>query len=267
MAPTLFPPVITLTTDFGLADHYVGTMKGVLVSRCPGAQLVDITHDVPAFSIWAGAYAIDQSAPYFPHGTVHLVVIDPGVGTDRRPLVVEALEQRFVGPDNGVFSLILERDPNARIYEITNDDLLLPSPSATFHGRDIFAPVAAALASGSTSPSAVGPLITNVERLADTQPVQQSDGLWHGKILSIDHFGNVITNLSAHRFLPILTPRFSLQLRKREIFTLGNTFGEMEDGELFVYAGSSGYLEIGASRDKAAEIIGVEPGQLVTLRL
>src|SRR6476469_5428090 len=139
-------PIITLTTDFGLQDHYAGTMKGVILSRCPQAQIVDITHAVPPFSLYAGAYAVDQAAPFFPPGAIHVVVVDPGVGTDRKPLLVEFREQFFVAPDNGVLSLLLTRNGGGTVREITNRELWLPRPSNTFHGRDVFAPVAAALA-------------------------------------------------------------------------------------------------------------------------
>src|SRR5581483_10205191 len=129
-------PIVTFTTDFGLADHYAGTMKGVLLSRCPEARLVDISHEIPPFSIHAGAYAIDQAAPYFPPRTVHVVVIDPGVGTARRAVLLEALGQYFIAPDNGVLSMIAARDKNWRAFEIANPALWASSPSSTFHGRD-----------------------------------------------------------------------------------------------------------------------------------
>ncbi|HMF78018.1 MAG TPA: SAM-dependent chlorinase/fluorinase, partial [Bryobacteraceae bacterium] len=123
------PPIITLTTDFGLTDHYVGVMRGVLLSRCPDARVVDITHEIAPFSLYGGAFAVDQAAPYFPEGTIHLVVVDPGVGTARKPLLVEAMGQIFIAPDNGVLSLIAARDGNLRAREIANRDLWLPSPS------------------------------------------------------------------------------------------------------------------------------------------
>src|SRR5436305_104946 len=150
---------VTLTTDFGLTDHYVGTMKGVILRVCPGATIVDITHQIQPFSIYAGAYAIRQAAPYFPGGTVHVVVVDPGVGTARRPIVIKALDQFFIAPDNGVLTSIMAADHQARCYEITRTDLMLPSPSATFHGRDVFAPVAAAIAAGIVTPDEVGPSV------------------------------------------------------------------------------------------------------------
>jgi hypothetical protein len=264
------PPIITLTTDFGLMDHYVGVMQGVLLSRCPDAYLVDITHEVPPFSLYGGAYAVDQAAPYFPPATVHLVVVDPGVGTARKPLLVEASGQIFIAPDNGVLSMIAARDANLRAREITNSDLWLPNPSNTFHGRDIFAPVAAAIACGSAQVRDVGPALENIQLLPDLEPVQQDQGVWRGKVLSVDRFGNVITNFKAADF----KTKFSLRIGSREVRKFRQTFGnvrgdamsETSDTLCFVYAGSSGYLEIGMNRRSAAASLQVSPGDSITLR-
>jgi hypothetical protein len=256
------PPIITLTTDFGLTDHYVGVMQGVLLSRCPNAYLVDITHEVPPFSLYGGAYAVDQAAPYFPSGTVHLVVIDPGVGTARKPVLVEALQQIFIAPDNGVLSLIAARDGNFRAREIANKDLWLPNPSNTFHGRDIFAPVAAAIACGSAQVSEVGPELDHIQLLSDLEPVQQDQGVWRGKILSIDRFGNVITNFKAVNF----RTKFSLRIGSREVRKFRQTFGDAGDTLCFVYEGSSGYLEVGMNRRSAAASLQASPGDAITLR-
>jgi S-adenosylmethionine hydrolase len=264
------PPIITLTTDFGLTDHYVGVMQGVLLSRCPDAYLVDITHEIPPFSLYGGAYAVDQAAPYFPPATVHLVVVDPGVGTARKPLLVEALGQIFVAPDNGVLSLIAARDVNLRAREITNSDLWLPNPSNTFHGRDIFAPVAAAIACGSAQVQDVGPTLDNIQLLPDLEPVQQDQGVWRGKVLSVDRFGNVITNFKAANF----KAKFSLRIGSREVRKFRQTFGNVRgpatgdtsDTLCFVYAGSSGYLEVGMNRRSAATSLQVSPGDSITLR-
>jgi S-adenosyl-L-methionine hydrolase (adenosine-forming) len=260
------PPIITLTTDFGLTDHYVGVMQGVLLSRCPDAYLVDITHEIPPFSLYGGAYAIDQAAPYFPASTVHLVVIDPGVGTARKPLLVEALGQIFVAPDNGVLSLIAARDAKLRARELTNSELWLPNPSNTFHGRDIFAPVAAAIAAGTAQPFDVGPELENIQLLPDLEPVQQEEGVWRGRVISIDRFGNVITNFKAANF----KTKFSLRIGSREVRKFRQTFGDSrgDAGETlcFTYAGSSGYLEIGMNRRSAAASLQVSPGDSIQLR-
>ena len=254
-------PIITLTTDFGLQDHYVGTMKGVILGRCPQAQLIDITHEIEPFSIYAGAYAIAQTAPYFPAGTVHLVVVDPGVGTERRPLLIEAREQYFIAPDNGVLSLILARHREARVREISNRDLWLPSPSATFHGRDVFAPVAGSLATGQVRPSDVGPIVKGATLLPDLEPVKLADQRWRGIVLSADRFGNVITNFESAALLP----RFTLTVGSVEVTKRRETFGNADPGVCFVYAGSSGYLEIGMNQASAGKLLAVGPGDPVML--
>ena len=261
------PPVITLTTDFGLLDHYVGTMKGVILQRCPDARIIDITHGIAPFSILAAAYTINQSAPYFPKGTVHVIVVDPGVGTERKAIVTEALGQSFVGPDNGVFSLIFARDPQARTFEVTNRDLALPNASTTFHGRDLFAPVSAAIASGSILPQEVGSILSNPELLSDLDPVRISELQWAGRILSVDHFGNVITNFRSDSFLPNSPARFELLVGDVLIRKRASTFGEVGPGELFVYPGSSGYFEIGLNRGNAAVFLGIEPSAPLILNL
>jgi hypothetical protein len=261
------PPIIALTTDFGLADHYVGTMKGVLLSRCPEAQLVDISHEVRPFSIYAGAYAIDQAAPYFPPGTIHVVVIDPGVGTPRKPILAEALEQVFIAPDNGVLSLIFARDRNARAREITRRGLWLEPLSATFHGRDVFAATAGAIAFGAATPEDVGPELDEIEILPELEPVETEGGVWRGRILSIDRFGNVITNFPSVRFPEIAGERFRLSIGPHEIRKFRKTFGAAAPGECFAYFGSSGYAEIGVNRQSAAETLGAAPGRHIHLRV
>jgi S-adenosyl-L-methionine hydrolase (adenosine-forming) len=254
-------PIITLTTDFGLQDHYVGAMKGVILSRCPEAQLVDITHGIPPFSLYAGAYAIDQAASFFPPGTIHVVVVDPGVGTDRKPLLVEFREQLFIAPDNGVLSLALAQTGGSTAREITNRKLWLPNPSRTFHGRDIFAPVAAALAAGIARPEEVGPLLENIQRLSDLQPIELERGMWRGKVLSVDRFGNVITN-----FLPP-TESFSLTIGHHAITELHRSFGAAPPDLLFAYLGSSGYLEVAMNQRNAAQTLQASAGDTITLRL
>jgi S-adenosylmethionine hydrolase len=255
------PPIITLTTDFGVQDHYVGAMKGVILSRCPQAQIADITHGITPFSLYAGAYAIAQAAPLFPPGAIHVVVVDPGVGTDRKPLLVEFQEQLFIAPDNGVLSLALARGGDSTAREITNRELWLPQPSSTFHGRDIFAPVAAALAGGITRPADVGPILDSIQQLPGLHPVEGGRSLWHGRILSIDRFGNVITN-----FRPP-TGRFSLTIGQRVITELRQSFGGAAPDLLFAYVGSSGYLEVAMNQRNAAQILETSAGDTIVLRL
>lgn len=258
-------PIITLTTDFGLEDHYTGTMKGVILSRCPEAQLVDISHNVARFNLYAGAYTIAQSAPYFPPGCVHVVVIDPGVGTERKPLLVEVSKQLFIAPDNGVLSLILARDPGAKVREISNRDLWLPSASATFHGRDVFAPVAAALASGEINPEEVGPILDEAVLLGGLEPHEIQHNHWQGMVLSVDHFGNVITNFRINKFRAALAGKFSLEAGSGRVTETRKTFAEAEPHFCFAYAGSSGYVEIGMNQGDAGGHLMLKPGDRAEL--
>ena len=261
MAVSVASPIVTLTSDFGISDHYVGTMKGVILSRCPKATIIDITHELPAFSILAGAYAISQAAHFFPAGTVHMIVVDPGVGTERKAIVAEAGNQVFVAPDNGLLTLILDRDKNAVVREITNRSLWLESPSLTFHGRDVFSPVAASLAGGKAKPEDVGPVLARPEQFRDLSPREVHPGVWEGIVLSTDHFGNLITN-----FLSSTSGKtFILDVNRHKVNKFHKTFGEAPPGVLFVYHGSSGYLEIGMNQQSAAEALGVSPGDRVTL--
>lgn len=258
-------PIVTLTTDFGQKDHYVGTMKGVILSRCPGAQIIDISHQIEPFSIPAGAYAISQSASYFPSGTVHVVVVDPGVGTDRKALLIQSSSQFFIAPDNGVLSFILNRDPLAKAYEILNRNLWLPSVSATFHGRDIFAPVAASLAAGKTTPENVGSLLEKPVLLPDLVPQKTGTRSWLGIVLSVDHFGNVISNFRSSEFAAALRREFAIGIGRNEITAARSSFGGAAPNLCFAYAGSSGFIEFGINQGSAAEHLQVKPGAPVNL--
>jgi S-adenosylmethionine hydrolase len=257
-------PIITLLTDFGLKDHYVGTMKGVISAIAPLARLIDISHEIPPFSVHEGAYALAQSAPFFPAGTVHLVVVDPGVGTERRAILAEANNQLFVAPDNGVLTLVL-RATGYQGRELTNQSLWRPSPSSTFHGRDIFAPVAAALAGGKARPEDVGPVIQDLVLLPNLAPVCTNDQIWRGVVLSVDRFGNVITNFPTSTLLGGVQKGFLLRAGTRQITRVCKTFGSASAGELFVYAGSSGYLEIGINQASAAATLDVHAGEAIEL--
>lgn len=260
-------PTITLTTDFGLIDHYVGTMKGVLLSRCPDARLVDISHDITPFCILSGAYTIAQAASYFPPGTVHLVVIDPGVGTARKALLLDAMGQYFVAPDNGVLTLIAARDGSWRARELVNPHLWLDSPSSTFHGRDIFAPVAAAIASGASQPCDVGPELSAINLLPDLEARETEAGSWQGKVLSVDRFGNIICNLRSADFRALASKRFRLYVGEHTITHFSKAFGEASQTLLFAYFGSSGYVEIGVNQASAAALTGARPGDVIRLQV
>jgi|SRR5665213_3135726 len=251
-------PVISLLTDFGTVDHYAGVMKGVILGICPDAQLVDISHDVTPFAMVEAAWTLGQAWRYFPAGTVHLIVVDPGVGSDRRPIVAEAGGHRFVAPDNGVLSMIFEAEPVHEVREITVAAYFGGQVSRTFHGRDIFAPVAAHLASGVAAGN-VGERLDDYVRLDFFRPIITRPGEWSGRIVKIDRFGNAVTNFDAE------TGRFELQVGNRSISRLASSYAEVPEGELFLIGGSSGKLEISINQGSAAKELGVRPGESLTL--
>ena len=258
-------PIITLTTDFGLADHYAGTMKGVILGICPQAEIVDISHEAGAFEVIEGAFLVTQAYPYFPRGTVHVVVIDPGVGTSRRPILVEAAGQRFVAPDNGVLSLIFEREKH-KVRWVTERKYFLKAVSQTFHGRDVFSPVGAHVARG-VPPAKLGMLITDYMRLHFERPVRTARRGWTGSVLKIDRFGNLITNFPAVDFPDFDKRPFEMSLGLQTVNRLARSYAECGPGELFVIAGSSGYLEVSSNQASAAKILGCGVGAPVELRL
>jgi S-adenosylmethionine hydrolase len=198
MGSTMAQPILTLTTDFGASDHYVGAMKGVILGICPRAQIVDISHQVTPYAIAEGAYVIAQAYECFPKKTVHVVVVDPGVGTARRPILVEAAGQFFIGPDNGVLSMVYSRQKH-KVRLIANQVYFLQPVSSTFHGRDIFAPVAAHLAAG-VAPARMGKLIQDYLQPDFLNPLRTGERMWTGRILKIDRFGNIVTNFHIRDF-------------------------------------------------------------------
>jgi hypothetical protein len=258
-------PVLTLTTDFGLSDHYVGTMKGVILGICPQAQMVDISHEVSAFEITEGAYLIAQAYRYFPKKTVHVVVVDPGVGTARRPILLEAAGQYFVAPDNGVLSMVFSQEKH-KVRLISNERYFRKPVSHTFHGRDIFAPVAAHVAAGMRS-SSVGKLIDDYLRPGFEQPLRSGKRTWNGRILKIDRFGNIVTNFRASDFPKLEQGDFCLTIGYHEITVLARNYAECGPGELFAIAGSSGYLEVSVNQGSAAKQIGCVTGAAAELKV
>jgi hypothetical protein len=245
-------PIVTLLTDFGTSDHYVAAMKGVIMGICPEARLVDITHGVGPYAIAEAGFTLSQAWSCFPAGTIHLVVVDPGVGSARRPVVVEAASHYFVGPDNGVFSMVYRAVPTHVVREISATRYFRHPVSATFHGRDIFAPVAAHLANG-VAPAEFG------ERLTD----YCDPGVPAGSVLHVDRFGNIVTSfLAANSKQP-----FTLRIGQHAISRLASNYAEMAPGELFVIEGSAGFLEVCMNQGNAAELLSVTAGTPVDLRL
>ncbi len=262
-------PVITLTTDFGQADGYVGTMKGVILGICPEVALVDISHDIHPQAVQEAAYVLHTATPYFPPGTVHLVVVDPGVGGRRRPIVVQTARAIYVAPDNGVLSLALLQDPPRLAIHLTETRYRRLQVSSTFHGRDIFAPAAAHLACG-VDPHDMGePIsVSDLVTLPRLHPMSQPDGSWRGEVLHVDRFGNLITNIRS----PIahdqtIHDRIGVLVGGEQIIGLRQTFSDVAPGELLAYVGSSGYLEIAVREGSAAARLGAGVGDPVHVRM
>ena len=256
-------PILTLTTDFGLADHFAGTMKGVILGICPAAQIVDISHGVTPFEIAEGAYLIAQAWRYFPKKTVHVVVVDPGVGTARRPLLVEAGGQYFLGPDNGVLSMVYLHE-KCKVRHIANQKYFLHPVSRTFHGRDIFAPVAAHLAAG-VPPSRIGKLVRDYLKPEFEKPHRAGKRTWIGRILKIDRFGNIVTNFHVSEFSDLEMRGFTMALGPREVTVLARSYAECAAGELSLILGSSGYYEVSLREGSAAKQVKCEPGAAIEL--
>jgi S-adenosylmethionine hydrolase len=258
-------PIVTLLTDFGLRDHYVAAMKGVILGICPSAAIIDVTHEVSSYEIAEAAYLLAQTWSYFPKKTVHVVVVDPGVGSIRRPILAELDGHRFVAPDNGVLTPVLTRE-GCKVRHIIQERYFRQPVSHTFHGRDVFAPSAAHLAAGITS-AKFGPRIDNYLRLTLDRPSRTARRGWTGAILHVDHFGNVVTNIAIADFPHIQNQPFEITVGFRTIEKLATSYAEMPPGELFAIVGSSGFVEISANQQPAARILGCEAGAPVEVRL
>jgi S-adenosylmethionine hydrolase len=252
-------PVLTLITDFGYADGYLGAMKGVVLGICPDAELVDIAHGIPPGEVRPAAYALATAAPHFPPGTVHLIVVDPGVGSQRRPIAVQTERALYVAPDNGVLSLALRQDPPRLAVHLNRSAYHLTPVSATFHGRDVFAPVAAHLAAGIALDAVGEPLApSDLTFLPAAQPARSPDGSWLAEIVHIDHFGNLITNLP-WADSKIHPPGLAIRLGGA-LVPMVRTYADVEPGEMVAYVGSSGHIEIAVREGDAARRLGANVG-------
>ncbi len=262
-------PIITLTTDFGLNDHFVGTMKGAILSLAPEAEIVDICHSVQAFDILDGALTLAQAYSYFPVRTVHVVVVDPGVGSARRPILASSERQNFVAPDNGVLSLIYAREERLSVRHITSEHYFLQPFSNTFHGRDIFAPVAAYLAKG-VDHEKFGDEITDFVRFNAPRPKVIDPKTIRGVVLKVDRFGNLVTNITPQD-VPLLfqaqPPAFKIVVGKSEVTSMKTNYAEGAPGEVFGILGSMGYLEIASNRGAAAQLVSAGKGAEVNVVL
>ena len=260
-------PIVTLTTDFGLNDHYIGTMKGVILSIVPEAEIVDISHAVQAFDVLDGALTISQAYSYFPNGTVHVVVVDPGVGTARRPILASSDGFHFVAPDNGVLSLVYAREERIHVRHITSEHYFLQPLSNTFHGRDIFAPVAAYLAKQVDSHK-FGDEVQDYAKFSAPKPKPLDENRLRGVVLKVDRFGNLVTNITpqdAPSLFQNQPASFKILIGKREISEIRKVYAEGAPGEVFGILGSMGFLEIAANRGAATQVLGVGKGTEVQI--
>lgn len=259
--------LVTLLSDFGSASGYPAAMKAVILSLCPTAQIVDISHDVERHHVRAGAFLLWMVVPYFPEKTVHCAVVDPGVGTARRALVIESGGQLFVGPDNGLLIPAAERLGEPTIYSIENTKYFRGPASATFHGRDIFAPVAAHLAN-ELAPKELGPQISNYTKLSFGEGVRRGRVL-EGEIIYIDTFGNLITNIPGELIKDIASGTSLVVEVSRKVASArrAHAYGEVEPHELIVTIGSHGQVEIATNLDNAAQRLRAHLGETVLIKL
>jgi S-adenosylmethionine hydrolase len=255
------PPIVTFTTDFGSRDGYAGAMKGVVLTLAPAATLIDVTHGVPPLDVEAGAVALAQAVPFFPPGSIHVAVVDPGVGSARAALVIEAGGSLFVGPDNGVLSLAA-RAPRV-VRHIQAPAFRRDTVSPTFHGRDIFAPTAGRLAAGAPAHEA-GPVVAEMVELG-VRPPHRRGGVVEGAVIHVDAFGNLITSLEG----AAVPADAAIEVEGAQgVFhpVLASTFADVETGALVAYIGSGGQLEVARRDGSAAARTGAERGSIVRVR-
>jgi S-adenosyl-L-methionine hydrolase (adenosine-forming) len=253
---------VTLTTDFGLQDHFIGVIKAVILNINPEAILVDINHNVSSYDVFDAAFTLVQSYRFFPSDTIHLVVVDPGVGTARRPILARSMDHKFVAPDNGVLSLIYEREENVEVRHVTADHYFLNPVSNTFHGRDIFAPVVGWLSKG-VEVDKFGDPITDFAKFNPPKPKRVSDSLVKGVTIKVDKFGNLITNLMPEDVPQLFSdnpPPFKIIINQQEITKLNLAYSMGKPSEIFAMVGSSGYLEICTNRGSAAKALNAGRG-------
>ena len=254
--------MITFTTDFGVTEHYVGVMKGVIYNIHPTAQVVDITNGVQSFDLLDGALAISQAYSYFPKNTVHVVVVDPGVGGSRRPILATVGDHLFVAPDNGVLSLVYEREERVSVRYITAEHYFHHPVSNTFHGRDIFAPVAAHLSKG-VEVAKFGDEIADFVRFLTPKPKVSGAGSWTAMVLKTDKFGNLMTSITPNdipELFALPTPAFKITVGTMEVTKLFSSYVHGAPSEVFAVLGSAGFLEISANRSSAARMAGADKG-------
>ena len=259
-------PTVALLTDFGTRDHYAGTLKGVVLSVCPDATLVDIGHDIPAHDVMAGALELAACYRYFPHGTIFLVVVDPGVGSPRRGLAADIGDYKFVAPDNGVLSAVFAESPPKKVVELTERKYARPTVSRTFEGRDRFAPAAGFLAKGVALVS-LGKALAHYQTLTLPRPSLEG-GVLHGEVLRVDHFGNLITNIDRKTFDQFAAAgAIAVEIGGQEVPRVVATYAEAQAGELCALFGSTDHLEVAISAGDAAAVLRLGRGAAARVRL
>jgi S-adenosyl-L-methionine hydrolase (adenosine-forming) len=261
--------IVTLLTDFGTADYFVGALKGAVLASNPEARIVDLTHEIPPYDVEAGAFTLRAAFETFPDGTVHVAVVDPGVGSARRAIAVEGRGHTFVGPDNGLFGHVYERIGPFRVFQLTNRNFFRREVSPTFHGRDIFAPVAGALSRGVRAEE-LGPEVFDFVRLPSAAVEKTADGTLVGSIIHVDRFGNLVTNITPEELSEESVGRGArLRIGGREVRRFRRFFAEdaAGAGEPFAVWGSAGLLEVVLFRDSAARVLGAGRGDKVEVTL
>jgi len=258
-------PLITLTTDFGLRDPYVAEMKAVILGISPEVKIVDISHQVDKFNVRMGAYVLASASPYFAKGTIHVAVVDPAVGTKRRPLCIQTRHGYFIGPDNGVLVLAAKALEIEHVYELTNSTFMMPNVSNTFHGRDIFSPAAAHLANGKL-PSDLGRETRKITTPEFAKVVRRKAGLV-GEVIHVDDFGNIITNIGEKELAPMRTIKAVKVKVKNTWFTMRfcRAYGEVEAQEPLALIGSHNFLELSINQGNASRVFKVKNGDKVVL--
>jgi S-adenosylmethionine hydrolase len=258
-------PLVTLTTDFGLKDPYAAEIKAVILAICANATIVDITHEIEKFNIRIGAFVLASASPYFLEGTIHMAVVDPGVGTQRQPIVIQTKRDYFVGPDNGVLALAANSQGIEHVYKISNRKLMLPKISSTFHGRDIFAPAAAHLANG-TSPEEFGQEISEIVTPEFAKIIGRKDMLV-GEVIHIDGFGNIITNFG-EKELELMNAWAMVNVKLKDIrqkLKLCKAYAEVEPHKPLAIIGGHNFLEVSINQGNAAKHFRIKSGDKVTL--
>lgn len=260
------PQVITLLTDFGNQDAYVGIMKGVIAGINPFVNIIDICHNIPPQDIFNGAYLLSTSYKYFPRGTVHVAVVDPGVGSERDIVCVETDDYLFLVPNNGLLSFIAQKESLKNIVRVTNEKYFLPPVSTTFHGRDVFAPVAARLSLG-IKPLQLGIKTNQLRQLDIPKPAYLKTGKLKGQIMYIDRFGNLITNITKGHIkdLRVLPKCLETTIGRKKIVGLCKTYTDVKAGEPLLLFGSTGFLEVSINRGNAQEYFKVDQGRTINI--